>query len=236
VKKGRRLDIHSSLQIQPLSPGAVPITDSKALFPVAHVFCVGRNYASHAREMGSSDREPPFFFTKFSDAVVTSGTILRYPPGTQDFQYEGELVVAIGAGGYRVPKEEAERLIYGYAAGLDMTRRDLQLDARQKGRPWDLGKNFAQSAPVGDLRVRSGSIDGGTIELRVNNVVKQLASLHDMIWTVPEILSCLSAYYELRPGDLVFTGTPAGVGSVVPGDKIEVNISGLPTLRVSIAA
>jgi fumarylpyruvate hydrolase len=236
VKKGNRLDIHSRLQFQPLSPGAIPITDSEALFPVAHVFCVGRNYASHAHEMGSSDREPPFFFTKFPDAVVTSGTILRYPPGTQDFQYEGELVVAIGAAGYRVSEDEAGRLIYGYAAGLDMTRRDLQLAARQKGRPWDLGKNFAQSAPVGDLLVRSEAICDGTIELRVNNVVKQMANLQDMIWSVPEILSYLSAYYELRPGDLVFTGTPAGVGSVVPGDKIEVNISGLPTLRVSVAA
>jgi fumarylpyruvate hydrolase len=230
------LDIRSSLQVQPLSPGAVPIADSEALFPVAHVFCVGRNYASHASEMGSPDREPPFFFTKSSDAVVPSGTILRYPAGTQDFQYEGELVVAIGAGGHRVSKEKAGRLIYGYAAGLDMTRRDLQLAARQKGQPWDLGKNFAQSAPVGDLRVRSGAICDGTIELRVNNVVKQSADLQDMIWSVPEILSHLSAYYELRPGDLVFTGTPAGVGSVVPGDKIEVNISGLPTLRVSVTA
>lgn len=214
----------------------MPITGSEEVFPVAHVFCVGRNYAAHVREMGSSDREPPFFFTKSSDAVVPSGTILRYPPGTQDFQYEGELVVAIGAEGHRVSKEEAGRLIYGYAAGLDMTRRDLQLAARQKGRPWDLGKNFAQSAPVGDLRVRSGTICDGTIELRVNDVVKQFANLQDMIWSATEILSYLSAYYELQPGDLVFTGTPAGIGSVVPGDRIEVNITGLPTLRVSVTA
>jgi fumarylpyruvate hydrolase len=126
-------------------------------------------------------------------------------------------------------------LIYGYAAGLDMTRRDLQLAAREKGRPWDLGKNFAQSAPVGDLRLTSEAMWDGTIELRVNNETKQFARLQDMIWSVTEILSYLSAYYELRPGDLVFTGTPAGVGSVAPGDKIEVNISGLPGLQVSVA-
>jgi fumarylpyruvate hydrolase len=229
------LDNHSSLQVQPLSPGVVPIRDSAAVFPVGHVFCVGRNYAAHAREMGSSDREPPFFFTKSSDAVVPSGTVLRYPPGTQDFQYEGELVVALGGGGHRLSKDEAGRLIYGYAAGLDMTRRDLQLAAREKGRPWDLGKNFAQSAPVGDLRLTSEAMWDGTIELRVNNETKQFARLQDMIWSVTEILSYLSAYYELRPGDLVFTGTPAGVGSVAPGDKIEVNISGLPGLQVSVA-
>jgi fumarylpyruvate hydrolase len=235
VKEGTRLDNHSSLQVQPLSPGVVPIRDSAAVFPVGHVFCVGRNYAAHAREMGSSDREPPFFFTKSSDAVVPSGTVLRYPPGTQDFQYEGELVVALGGGGHRLSKDEAGRLIYGYAAGLDMTRRDLQLAAREKGRPWDLGKNFAQSAPVGDLRLTSEAMWDGTIELRVNNETKQFARLQDMIWSVTEILSYLSAYYELRPGDLVFTGTPAGVGSVAPGDKIEVNISGLPGLQVSVA-
>lgn len=230
------LGIRSSLAISPLARSVVPITESDEVFPVAHVFCVGRNYAAHAREMGSSDREPPFFFTKFSDAVVPSGTILRYPPGTQEFQYEGELVVAIGAEGHRVSQEEAGRLIYGYAAGLDMTRRDLQLAARQQGRPWDLGKNFAQSAPVGDLRPGNGTIREGTIELRVNDVVKQSANLQDMIWNIAEILSFLSGFYKLQPGDLVFTGTPAGVGNVVPGDRIEVHISGLPTLRVSVAA
>jgi fumarylpyruvate hydrolase len=228
------LQIHSSGPVQPLSPAVVQIADSEAVFPVGHVFCVGRNYAAHAHEMGASDREPPFFFTKSSDAVVPSGTVLRYPPGTQDFQYEGELVVALGARGHQVSKEEAGRLIYGYAAGLDMTRRDLQLAARDKGRPWDLGKNFSQSAPVGALLVTKETIWDGMIELRVNNVAKQTARLQDMIWSVTEILSHLSAFYELQPGDLVFTGTPAGVGPVVPGDRIEVNISGLPTLQVSV--
>jgi fumarylpyruvate hydrolase len=230
------LDTQTRLRFQPVSPGVIPITNSGDVFSVAHVYCVGRNYAAHAREMGSTEREPPFFFTKFSDTVVPSSTVLCYPPGTQDFQYEGELVVAIGACGHRVSKDDAERLIYGYAAGLDMTRRDLQLAAREKGRPWDLGKNFAQSAPVGDLRIRSEPFGDGTIQLRLNGVVKQSANLRDMIWSVPEILSYLSAYYELRPGDLVFTGTPAGVGRVARGDQIEVNISGLPALQVRVAA
>lgn len=230
------MDTRASLAASPLPRGVVRVTESAEIFRVAHVFCVGRNYAAHAREMGSSEREPPFFFTKFSDAVVPSGTVLRYPLGTLDFQYEGELVVAIGARGYQVSQDEAAQLVYGYAAGLDMTRRDLQLAARQSGRPWDLGKNFAQSAPVGDLRRTSGTLCDGRIELRVNGVAKQSASLQDMIWSVTEILSFLSGFYELQRGDLVFTGTPAGVGSVVRGDKIEVSISGLPTLRVSVAA
>lgn len=215
---------------------SVPIAGIEERFPVGRIFCVGRNYADHVAEMGGSMREPPFFFTKFAVAVAQNGTRLRYPSGTANFHFEGELVVAIGKEGSHVQAGQAHELVFGYAAGLDMTRRDLQLAARDRGRPWDVGKNFEQSAPVGAVHRRSdvGSIERGVLELRVNGVVKQRADLAQMIWNTAEIIEHLSGFYRLTAGDLIFTGTPAGVGSVASGDRIDVRIDGLSPLSVSI--
>lgn len=215
---------------------AVPVLGSDEVYPVRRIFCVGRNYEAHAKEMGVSTREPPFFFTKFPSSLVPSGARLRYPPGTKDYHYEGELVVAIGGTGFEVPGAEANRLVFGYATGLDMTRRDLQFAARDKGRPWDTGKNFEQSAPVTAIRpfAQGGALERGRIELAVNGKVRQSADIADMIWSVPEIIGHLSLLYTLAPGDLIYTGTPAGVGAVVAGDAVQVRIEGLPTLDVAI--
>lgn len=215
---------------------AVPIVGSNRIYEVSRVFCVGRNYEAHIREMDASSREPPFFFTKFPSTVVPSCSRLHYPSATNNFQYEGELVVAIGAEGRSVSVEQAVRLIFGFAAGLDMTRRDLQLAARDKGRPWDAGKNFEGAAPVGDITPIGplGELPRGRLELCVNGVSKQSAHLAEMIWSVPEIIFHLSILYGLRPGDLIFTGTPAGVGPVIAGDRINLDIEGLRSLNVTI--
>jgi fumarylpyruvate hydrolase len=208
-------------------------------FPVRRVFCVGRNYAEHAREMGRDpDREPPFFFTKWAETVVPSGTVIAYPPRTKNFQYEAELVVAIGRGGGNVPREEALAHVFGYATGLDMTRRDLQLDARAQGRPWDVGKNVEQSAPLGPIHPASqcGHLQSGAIRLAVNGGIKQQADLRDLIWPVADVVAFLSSYYRLEPGDLIYTGTPAGVGAVVPDDELVVHIDGLTDLHIRIGA
>jgi len=226
----------STYVFEPGAVPAVPVLGSSQRFPVSRVFCVGRNYEAHAREMGVSTREPPFFFTKFPSTVVPSGSRLRYPPGTKDYHYEGELVVAIGASGFEVPAARATDIIFGYATGLDMTRRDLQFAARDKGRPWDTGKNFEQSAPITAIRplASGGALERGRIELKVNGTVRQTADIADMIWNVPEIIEHLSKLYTLAAGDLIYTGTPAGVGAVVAGDRVEVSIEGLPTLEVTI--
>ena len=211
-------------------------TSTGERFPVRRVFCVGRNYAAHAREMGRDpDREPPFFFTAWAETVVLSGATIAYPPQTSDFQYEGELVVALGKSGRNIPVNEAPSYVWGYACGLDMTRRDLQLEARKQGRPWDTGKNVEQSSPLGMIQ-KSGGFDPnkGTIRLTVNGVTKQEADLADMIWPVADIVSYLSSLYRLEPGDLIFTGTPAGVGPVVTGDQITVTIQGLEPLSVRV--
>jgi fumarylpyruvate hydrolase len=199
---------------------------------------VGRNYAAHAAEMGASSREPPFFFTKFACAVVPSGTSIRYAAASRDFQYEGELVLALGSAGHDLPVESAHELIFGYAAGLDMTRRDLQLAARDKGRPWDTGKNFEQSAPVGMIVPVSsrGRLLRAPLELTVNGAIRQKADVADMIWNEAEIVAHLSRLYRLDAGDLIFTGTPAGVGPVVVGDRIVLRVGELPPLTVTIAA
>lgn len=215
----------------------VPVVGADGAFPVRRIFCVGRNYAAHAREMGfDPEREPPFFFTKFAETIVANDTVIPYPPETSDLQYEAELVVAIAGFGRNVPVNEARDLIFGYAVGLDMTRRDLQLLARDKGRPWDMGKNFAFSAPIAPMRrvEDGGHVVSGPIELRVNTVVKQQADIRDMIWSCDEIVAHLSRYEPLAPGDLIYTGTPAGVGPVMPGDTIEVSIATLPSLRVTV--
>jgi fumarylpyruvate hydrolase len=219
------------------SPPTLARTSSNELFPVRRVFCVGRNYAEHAREMGRDpDREPPFFFMKWAETVVPSGSVVAYPPATANFHHEAELVVAIGVGGRNIPAAQAHGHVYGYAAGLDMTRRDLQLEARKVGRPWDIGKNVEQSSPLGLVHpaAECGHLGSGAITLTVNGQTRQSSDLKELIWPVPEIVAFLSRYYRLEPGDLIYTGTPAGVGPVVPGDVIVVQIEGLSDLRITI--
>lgn len=206
-------------------------------FPVRRIFCVGRNYAAHAREMGRDpDREPPFFFTKFADSVAPNGATIAYPPETANYHYEAELVMAIGRAGFRIPAAEAKAHIHGYAVGLDMTRRDLQLAARELGRPWDTGKNFPDSAPLAALHPASeiGHPRSGAIWLEVDGERKQEADLADMLWNCDEIVEHLSYLYRLLPGDLIMTGTPAGVGPVVGGQELRVHVDGLEELRVRI--
>ncbi|MDQ6917232.1 MAG: fumarylacetoacetate hydrolase family protein [Pseudomonadota bacterium] len=222
---------------------SVRVAGGDAFFPVRHIYCVGRNYAEHAKEMGGdAAKEPPFFFTKVADAVVpvvppAVGRV-HYPLATKNYHHEIELVVAIGAPGTRVAPERANELIYGYAVGLDMTRRDLQAALREIKRPWDLGKSFAQAAPIGPIHPVSevGYVSRGRISLEVNGTVKQTGDLSDMIWDVPHVLHFLSQYYELLPGDLIFTGTPAGVGAVVAGDTMVGRIESLGELRISVEA
>ena len=206
-------------------------------FPVRRIFCVGRNYAAHAREMGRDpDREPPFFFTKFADSVAANGATIAYPPETANYHYEAELVMAIGREGFRIPAAEAQAHIHGYAVGLDMTRRDLQLAARELGRPWDTGKNFPESAPMAALHPAEqiGHPRSGAIWLEVDGARKQEADLADMLWNCDEIVEHLSYLYRLLPGDLIMTGTPAGVGPVVAGQELRVHVDGLEELRVRI--
>lgn len=223
---------------QPPPVPSVPVS-SGGLFPVRRIFCVARNYAEHAREMGSDPvREPPFFFTKPADAVVPSGALLPFPPRTANLHHEVELVVAIGRGGADIPAAKVEGAhIFGYAVGIDLTRRDLQAAAKAKGQPWDMAKGFDRSAPVGPIAPlsRTGIMTRGRIELRVNGEMRQSGDIADMIWRVAEIVQELSAFVELAPGDLIFTGTPAGVGPVVRGDRLEARIDGLDPLTVSFA-
>lgn len=218
------------------APGlpSVSVQGSAQRFPVRRIFCVGRNYADHAREMGHDpNAEPPFFFTKPADAVVESGAVIPYPPATQDFHYEAELVVALGAGGFDLDEGQARALIWGYAAGNDLTRRDIQAAAKAARRPWDMAKGFDQSAVIG--AIRPGPLDmGGTIRLTVNDVLKQESTLEQMIWPVPALLSHLSRLVRLEAGDLIMTGTPAGVGPLVPGDHCVVTVDGLESAEVRI--
>ena len=221
---------------------SVPIAGAAGRFPVRHIYCVGRNYAEHAKEMGGdATKEPPFFFTKAADSVVPVvppdvGRI-RYPLATKNLHHEIELVVAIGASGVRLAPEVALARVWGYAVGLDMTRRDLQNEMREKKRPWDIGKSFADAAPIGPIHpvAAVGHPARGKIWLDVNGTRRQAGDLADMIWDVPHTIAFLSQYYELLPGDLIFTGTPAGVGAVVPGDRLAGGIDGLGTLAVTVA-
>jgi fumarylpyruvate hydrolase len=215
---------------------AVPVRGG-GLFPVRRIFCVGRNYAAHAREMGHDpDREPPFFFTKPADAILTGGAAMPYPTATKDLHHEVELVVAIGTGGVGIPVADAASHIWGYAVGLDMTRRDLQGEAKKLGRPWDMGKGFDHSAPIGDLVPVSetGILTSGAIRLTVNDRERQTGDLSDLIWTVDEVIATLSGLVRLEPGDLIFTGTPEGVAAVQRGDVLEAAVVGLPVLTTTV--
>ena len=216
---------------------SVAVAESTARFPVRRIFCVGRNYAEHAREMGKDpDREPPFFFTKPADAVVGGGVEIPYPPQTENLHYEAELVVAIGRGGTDIDEAQALDHVWGYAIGNDLTRRDLQLAARDMGRPWDLGKGFDRSAVCGPVHPVSavGHLAQGVIRLSVNGKTRQDADLADMIWKIPEQIAILSRSLALAPGDLIYSGTPAGVGPVVTGDVIRIEIEGLGELSSTI--
>jgi fumarylpyruvate hydrolase len=223
--------------IPPTVQTTVEVTGTAARFPVHRVYCVGRNYAKHAREMGMDpEREPPFFFSKPTDAVAPNGTPVPYPPRTSNLHHEIELVVAIGTGGRDIPLANALAHVFGYAVGNDLTRRDLQLEAREQRRPWDVSKGFDCSAPLSAIRPAAeiGHLERGAIWLEVNGESRQRADLSEMIWSVPEIVAELSTYFELRPGDLIFTGTPEGVGAVQRGDSLVGGIDGLETLRTTI--
>ncbi len=216
-------------------PVTLPVADGSR-FAVRRVWCVGRNYAEHIREMGNDVREPPFFFAKPADAVIGGNGKQPYPPGTSDFHHEIELVVAIGRDGVDVPVDTALEHVFGYAAGLDMTRRDLQAAAKKAGRPWDMAKGFDYSAPIGLIATAAkiGHPARGAITLSVNGSERQRGDLADQIWSVPEIISNLSSLVELKAGDLIMTGTPAGVGAVQRGDVLEGEIVGVGTVRTAI--
>ena len=227
----------SQFVFPPPSPAAAPIRGRAERFPLRRIFCVGRNYEAHAREMGvAADREAPFYFTKASEHYAPSGSTIAYPPGTGNYHYEMELVVAIGKSGFRIPEGEALGHVFGYACGLDMTRRDLQSAAKEKQRPWDIGKDVEQSAVLGEIAPASeiGHPDRGRIELRVNGQVKQSADVSDLIHGVPAVIAHLSGFYHLRPGDLIYTGTPEGVGAIRPGDRLEGSIEGVGTIAVEV--
>lgn len=220
----------------PAPVAALPVMSSKP-FPVRRIFCVARNYADHAREMGSDPvREAPFFFMKPTDAILPNNSVLPYPPATSNLHHEVELVVALALGGSNIPMARANDYIFGYAVGLDMTRRDMQTLAKNKGQPWDMSKGFDHSAPISAITPEfySGIVARGKIELKVNDEVRQCGDLADMIWSIPEIISQLSQLVELAPGDLIFTGTPSGVGPVVTGDRIEATVAGLEPLLITV--
>ncbi|MEO8523423.1 MAG: fumarylacetoacetate hydrolase family protein [Caldimonas sp.] len=232
-----------SFAFTPMSVVGIPVAGTPDLFPVRRVYCVGRNYAAHAREMGfDPDREPPFFFCKPNDDAsivpVAAGSIasLPYPSQTSNYHFEAELVVAIGKGGRDIPARSAGLHIYGYAVGLDMTRRDLQIAAREKGRPWEVGKAFDFSAPVAPI-TRSAEAPGvhkASLVLDVDGTVRQRSTIAHLIWSIEEVIANLSTLFALEPGDLIFTGTPEGVGTVEPGQIMKVQIDGLPPMSVRI--
>ncbi|MEP7246082.1 MAG: fumarylacetoacetate hydrolase family protein [Gammaproteobacteria bacterium] len=219
------------------TPPSVEVKATNDRFPVHRIYCVGRNYAAHAREMGNDSREPPFFFTKPADAVVANNVSVPYPSRTSNFHHEVELVVALAGGGVNIPVENANSLVFGYAVGIDLTRRDLQNTAKDSGKPWDLSKAFDRSAPLAAIHPlpSTGVLERGRIWLKVNGKERQQGDLADMTWKVPEIIAELSTLWELAAGDLIFTGTPAGVGPLVQGDVVEAGIEGLDTLTMLIS-
>jgi fumarylpyruvate hydrolase len=223
----------------PLPVPSLAIHGRSERYPVGRIFCVGRNYHAHAVEMGKpvdKAAERPFYFTKSTSTLVESGATVAYPPETSNYHYEMELVLAIGKPGFRVAAEQAHELVFGYGCGLDMTRRDLQLAARDKGRPWDLGKDFEQSAVASALMPMEGVVlERGMLELAVNGQVKQSSNLDKLIWNIREILADLSLFYHLQPGDLIYTGTPEGVGAVLPGDRLTGRVEGVGEIALTIA-
>jgi len=215
--------------ISPAKVATVPVAGSSSVFPVRRIYCIGRNYAAHAIEMGHDpDREPPFFFQKNADNIDVSGTF-PYPPQTSDVHHEIELIVALKSGGRNIPIDEALGHVWGYGVGLDMTRRDLQGEAKKLGRPWEIGKAFEHSAPMGPLHPVSavGHPGEGLVQLKVNGEVRQSGDLNQMIWKIPEMISYLSEYFELAGGDIIMTGTPSGVGPVKAGDVLEAHVAGV---------
>lgn len=223
--------------ITPPPQPSVAIAGSDAHFPVRRIYCVGRNYAEHAREMGNDDREPPFFFTKPNCAIVPDGGTIPFPPATENFHYEAELVVAIGKGGADIALADALDHIWGYATGNDLTRRDVQANAKKMARPWDMAKGFDLSAPCGSVHPVSeiGHLKSGAITLSQNGTMRQNTDISDMVWSVPEVISYLSGLVSLAPGDLIYTGTPAGVGPISGGDCLVVEIEGLSSLTTNIS-
>jgi fumarylpyruvate hydrolase len=217
---------------------AVAVEGSGLRFPVRRIFCVGRNYPEHSREMGFTDRAPPFFFTKPADAVMPNGSAVPYPPRTSNLHHEIELVVALGKGGRNVAVDAALALVFGYAVGNDLTRRDVQAAAKDSGRPWDTAKGFDHAAPLTAIvpAAKSGHPSKGRIWLEVNGQPRQQGDLADMIWSVPEIIAELSTWFELAPGDLIFTGTPAGVGPLNPGDRVQGGVDGVGILEHTVSA
>jgi fumarylpyruvate hydrolase len=218
---------------------SVPVRGRSGQVPVRRIFCVGRNYEAHAREMGAAvDREAPFYFTKAAEHYVASGSTVPYPPGTSNYHYELELVAVIGTPAFRVAAERALDCVFGYACGLDMTRRDLQTAAKDQRRPWDLGKDVEQSAVLSEIvpSAEIGHPAAGRIELRVNREIKQNADISQLIHKVPEVVAHLSGFYHLQPGDLIYTGTPEGVGPVKPGDVLEGTIEGVGGIMLTIGA
>ncbi len=222
------------MQLPSVTLPTLAISGSDERFPVRRIYCVGQNYADHAREMGSDpDRQEPFFFGKPADAIVPGGTRIRYPSRTQDLHHEVELVVALAEGGSDISVADAASLIFGYAVGIDLTRRDLQAAAKKAGRPWDMAKGFDQSAPVGPLRIGMPPANG-RIALTVNGEQRQSGDLAHMIWNVAEIIAELSRYVALKGGDLIFTGTPAGVGPIGSGDSVVARLDGVDALEVTL--
>ena len=217
---------------------SLPIRGKQERFPINRIFCVGRNYHAHAVEMGrpvDKSVEQAFYFTKSPQTLVESGATVAYPPRTNNYHFEMELVLAIGKSGFRVGEANAHELIYGYAAGLDMTRRDLQLIARDKGRPWDTGKDIEQGAVCSEIVPMPGVvIEKGAIALEVNGVTKQSSNVDKLIWNIREIIADLSTYYHLQPGDLIYTGTPEGVGALVPGDKVTGRVDGVAEITMNV--
>jgi fumarylpyruvate hydrolase len=220
---------------QPPQP-ALAVAGSKQLFPVRRIWCVGRNYLEHIREMGQDEREPPFFFAKPADAIVPDGSTVPYPPLTKDLHFEVELVVALKSGGGNIPVKQALDHIWGYGVGIDLTRRDLQIASRDIKRPWEIGKAFDAAAPCGALRPASeiGHPSKGRISLKANGKVRQDGDLLQMIWNVPEVIAKLSEQVGLAAGDIIMTGTPSGVGATVPGDKLECEIEHVGTLAITM--
>ena len=216
---------------------AVSVTGSEDFFPVHRIYCVGRNYADHVKEMGGDPKqEPPVFFSKPATALVLENEDVNYPQATNDLHHEVELVVALKSGGKDIALESALDCVYGYAVGIDFTRRDLQTIAKNKGRPWDVAKGFDQSAPISSIRPSSecGHPVDAQIQLKINNEIRQQANINEMIWTVPEIISELSKFFELKSGDLIYTGTPAGVAAVQAGDRLTATIEGVGELGFNI--